>query len=50
MDISYDSYICKDDDGTIFISIKSEDETLLYTNPFLTHRLAVVKIGNDYLL
>lgn len=28
MDISYDSYICKDDDGNIFISIESEDETL----------------------
>ena len=49
MDISCNPYICKDDDGNMLISIESEDETLLYKNPFLTHCLAVVKIGNDYL-
>ncbi len=50
MDISYDSYICKDDDGNVFISIESISEVLLSENPLLTHCLAVVKIGNDYLL
>ncbi len=50
MDISCDSYICKDDDGNVFISIDSISEVLLSENPLLTHCLAVVKIGNDYLL
>ena len=51
MEISYnDSYICKDDNGNILISIESTDEALLSENPLLTHCLAVVKIGNDYLL
>ncbi len=50
MDISYDSYICKDDDGNVFISIESISEVILSENPLLTHCLAVVKIGNDYLL
>lgn len=50
MDISLDSYICKDDDGNVFISIESIDEVLLSENPLLTHCLAVVKIGDDYLL
>ena len=50
MDISYDSYICKDTDGNVFISMESTDEVLLSENPLLTHCLAVVKIENDYLL
>lgn len=50
MDISYDSYICKDDDGNIFIAIENMDEILLSKNPLLTHCLAVVKIGDEYLL
>ncbi|MBR1383603.1 MAG: NUDIX domain-containing protein [Ruminococcus sp.] len=50
MDISYDSYICKDDDGNVFISLESISEVILSENQLLTHCLAVVKIGNDYLL
>ena len=43
-------YICKDTDGNILISIEKIDESTLAENPLLTHCLAVVKIGNDYLL
>lgn len=50
MNISYDSYICKDDVGNVLISIENIDEDLLSQNPLLTHCLAIVKIGNDYLL
>lgn len=50
MGISYNSYICKDNNGNVLISIEDIDETLLSQNPLLTHCLAVVKIGNDYLL
>lgn len=50
MGISYDSYICKDNDGNVFISVEDNDEKLLSENPLLTHCLAVVKIGNDYLM
>lgn len=44
------SYICKDDNGNILISIESIDENSLSQNSLLTHCLAVVRIGNDYLL
>ncbi len=50
MDISCNSYICKDEDGNVLISLEREDEAVLEKNPLLTHCLAVVKIGNDYLL
>ena len=49
MDISYDSYICKDRDGNVFISMENMNEAQLSENPLLTHCLAVVKIGDDYL-
>ncbi len=49
MDISCDSYICKDNDGNVLISIENMNEMLLSENPLLTHCLAVVKIGDDYL-
>ncbi|SFC22193.1 NUDIX domain-containing protein [Ruminococcus albus] len=45
-----DSYICKDYDGNIFISFEQLDEIVLSKDPLLTHCLAVVKIGDDYLL
>lgn len=45
-----DSYICKDDSGNVLISIDDIDEDLLSQNSLLTHCLAIVKIGNDYLL
>lgn len=50
MKMQYETYICKDYDGNIFISFEHSDEALLSENPLLTHCLAVVKIGNDYLL
>lgn len=43
-------YILKDRDGNLFISITDEGENKLSECPRLTHCLAVVKIGNDYLL
>ena len=45
-----DLYICKDENGNALISIENMDESLLTKNPLLTHCLAIVKIGNDYLL
>ena len=45
-----DKYICKDQDGNLLISIDDIDEEELSQDPLLTHCLAVVKIGNDYLL
>lgn len=45
-----DSYICKDPDGNIFISFEQADENTLSMNPLFTHCLAVIKIGDDYLL
>ena len=44
------SYICKDADGNVLISIERVNEALLSENPLLTHCLAVVKFQNDYLL
>lgn len=44
------NYICKDYDGNVFISLENIDELTLSENQSLTHCLAVVKIGNDYLL
>lgn len=43
-------YILKDWDGNIFISIANSDEAELEECLLLTHCLAVVKLGNDYLL
>lgn len=45
-----EKYICKDQDGDLLISIDDIDEKELSKNPLFTHCLAVVKIGNDYLL
>ncbi len=46
-----DKYICKDYDGNIFISFERNiGEKELKTKIEFTHCLAVVKIGNDYLL
>lgn len=45
-----DSYICKDDNGNALLSIENMDEALLSQNSLLTHCLAIVKIGKDYLL
>ena len=43
-------YICKDQDGNLLVSIDEVDEEALSKDPLFTHCLAVVKIGNDYLL
>ncbi|MCR5293579.1 MAG: NUDIX domain-containing protein, partial [Lachnospiraceae bacterium] len=45
-----DKYICKDQDGNFLISIDDIDEEELTKDPLFTHCLAVVKVGNDYLL
>ena len=45
-----DKYICKDQDGNLLISIDDTDEKELSKDPLFTHCLAIVKIGNDYLL
>lgn len=43
-------YILKDWDGNIFISVENEGEERLSAYSELTHCLAVVRTGNDYLL
>ena len=43
-------YICKDQDGNLLVSIDETDEKTLSKDPLFTHCLAVVKVGNDYLL
>ena len=50
MKYEYDSYICKDGEGNVLLSVDQSDETTLSDNPLLTHCLAVVKMGDDYLL
>ena len=45
-----DKYICKDQDGNLLISIDDIDEEELSKDPLFTHCLAVVKVGDDYLL
>jgi 8-oxo-dGTP diphosphatase len=45
-----DQYICRDQDGNLLISIDDIDEEELSKDPLLTHCLAVVKVGDDYLL
>ena len=43
-------YICKDHEGNILLSVDSIDEFRLNESPLLTHCLAVVKTGNDYIM
>ncbi len=45
-----EKYICKDQDGNLLISIDEIDEEALSKNPLFTHCLAIIKVGNDYLL
>ena len=45
-----DNYICKDQDGNLLLSIDNIDEETLSGDPSFTHCLAVVKVGNDYLM
>ena len=43
-------YICRDQDGNILISIEGMNEEALSKDPLFTHCLAVVKVGDEYLL
>ena len=43
-------FICKDQDGNILISIEGMNEEALTKDPLFTHCLAVVKVGDEYLL
>jgi len=44
------NYICKDGDGNILVSIEKISEEELSKSPLFTHCLAVVKVGDEYLL
>lgn len=48
--MEHENYICKDQDGNLLLSIEAIDEDELSMNPMFTHCLAVVKVGNEYLL
>ena len=43
-------YICKDQDGNILVSIEKMSEKELSESSLFTHCLAVVKVGDEYLL
>ena len=43
-------YICKDQDGNILLLIEKMSEKELSESPLFTHCLAVVKVGDEYLL
>ena len=43
-------YICKDEKGNFLVSIDKMSEEELSGNPLFTHCLAVVKVGDEYLL
>ena len=42
--------VCKDQDGNLLLSVEQMDEAELSRHPLFTHCLAVVKVGNEYLL
>ena len=44
------NYICKDQNGNILVSIEKMSEEELSESPLFTHCLAVVKVGDEYLL
>ena len=44
------NYICKDQDGNILVMIEKMSEAVLSESPLFTHCLAVVKVGDEYLL
>ena len=43
-------YICKDQDGNVLVLIDKMSEKELSESPLFTHCLAVVKVGDEYLL
>ena len=48
--MEYKDYICKDQDGNFLVSVDDMDEETLSDHPSFTHCLAVVKVGEEYLL
>ncbi len=48
--MNYENIIFKDQDGNILISIDQMDEAALSRDPLFTHCLAVIKVGNEYLM
>jgi 8-oxo-dGTP diphosphatase len=48
--MEYENYICKDRDGNVLVAVENMDEAQLSGDPLFTHCLAVVKVGNEYLL
>ena len=48
--MDHENYICKDQDGNLLLSIEDISEEDLSKDPLFTHCLAVVKVGNEYLL
>ena len=48
--MEYQNYICRDQGGNILLSVEDMDETELSGDPLFTHCLAVVKVGDEYLL
>ena len=44
------NYICKDQDGNILVMIEKMSEAVLSESLLFTHCLAVVKVGDEYLL
>ena len=44
------NYICKDQDGNVLLTIEKMSEEELSGSPLFTHCLAVVKVGDEYLL
>ena len=45
-----ENFICRDESGNVFISFEKTDEAELSADPLLTHCLAVVRTGDEYLL
>ena len=49
--MEYKDYICKDQDGNLLIFVDGGiNEETLSNDPLFTHCLAVVKVGEEYLL
>lgn len=48
--MDYANYICKDQDGNLLLSVENISEEELSQDPSFTHCLAVVKVGDEYLL
>ena len=44
------NFICKDQDGNVLLTIEKMSEEELSGSPLFTHCLAVVKVGDEYLL